>query len=156
MKVYDKTKELRGNCNLYARCALIQGKRNIDMKVIIGDYELTVFPKSFFSLDGSLLDGSKLKSDAVTEILKATEVEPKDQLPTKPDCVVFDAMRVLNEMSTKRFTTGKDLSKEFLHRIDSISSDAVLQIVAFDTYSDTPSLKDKTRISRKKTCNSTT
>ena len=150
MKVNDKTKELRGNCNLYARCALIQGKRNIDMKVIIGDYELTVFPKSLFSSDGSLLDGSKLKSDAVTEILKATEVEPKDQLPTKPDCVVFDAMRVLNEMSTKRFTTGKDLSKEFLRRIDSISSDAGLQIVAFDTYSDTPSLKEKTRISRKK------
>ena len=34
-KVDDKTKELRGNCNLFARCALIQGKRNIDMKVII-------------------------------------------------------------------------------------------------------------------------
>ena len=31
-----------------------------------------------------------------------------------------------------------------------ISSDAGLQIVAFDTYSDTPSLKYKTRISRKK------
>ena len=133
MKVNDKTKELRGNCNLFARCALIQGKRNIDMKVIIGDYELTVFPKSLFSSDGSLLDGSKLKSDAVTEILKATEVEPKDQLPTKPDCVVFDAMRVLNEMSTKRFTPGKDFSNKFLRQIDSISSDAGLQIVAFNT-----------------------
>ena len=86
VKVNDKTKELGGNCNLFARCALIQWKRNIDMKVIIGDYELTVFPKSLFSSDGSLLDGSKLKFDAVTEILKATEVEPKDQLPTKPDC----------------------------------------------------------------------
>ena len=27
IKVNDKTKELRGNCNLFARCALIQGKR---------------------------------------------------------------------------------------------------------------------------------
>ena len=62
----------------------------------MNDYELTVFSKSLFSSDGSLLDGSKLKSDAVTEIIKATEVEPKDQLPIKPDCVVFDAMRVLN------------------------------------------------------------
>ena len=79
---------------------------------------------SFLFLRWLLLDGSKLKSYAVTVILKATEeVEPKDQLPTKPDCVVFDAMRVLNKMSTKHFTTGKDLSKEFLRRIDSISSD---------------------------------
>ena len=110
MKVNDKTKELRGNCNLFARCALIQGKRNIDMKDMIGNYELTVFPKSLFSSDGSLLDGGKSKSDAVTDILKATEVEPSDQLPNRPDCVVFDAMRVLNEMSTKRLKTGKDLS----------------------------------------------
>ena len=32
MKVNEKNKELRGNCNLFARCALIQGKRSIDMK----------------------------------------------------------------------------------------------------------------------------
>ena len=57
------------------------------MRVKIGDYELTVFPKSLFSSDGSLLDGSKSKSDAVTEILKATEVEPTDQIANKLDCV---------------------------------------------------------------------
>ena len=83
------------------------------MRVIIGDYELTVFPKSLFSSDGSLLDGSKSKSDAVTEILKATEVEPTDQTANKPDCVVFDAMRVLNEMNTKRFKTGKIYQTNF-------------------------------------------
>ena len=149
IKVNDKTKELRGNCNLFARCALIQGKRHIDMRVIIGDYELTVVPKCLFSSDGSLLDGSKSKSDAVAEILKVTEVEPTDQIANKTDFVVFDAMRVLNEMSTKWFKTGKDLSNEFLRRIDSISSDAGLQIVVFDTCDETPSLKDKTRISRK-------
>ena len=66
LKNNDKTKELRGNCNLFARCALIRGQRDIDMKVV-GDYELTVFPKSLFSSDGSLLDGSKSKSVAVTE-----------------------------------------------------------------------------------------
>ena len=35
VKADDKTKELRGNCNLFVRCALIQGKKNIDMRVII-------------------------------------------------------------------------------------------------------------------------
>ena len=108
-----------------------------------------MFPKSLVSSDGFLLDGSKSKSDAVKKILKAAEIEPSDQLPTRPDCVVIDAMRVLNEMSTKHFKTGKDLSNEFLHRIDAISLNAGLQIIAFDTYSETPSLKDKTRMSAK-------
>ena len=74
--------------------------------------------------------------DAVTEILKAAEIEPNDQLPTRPDCVVIDAMRVLNEMSTKHFKTRKDLSNEFLHRIDAISLNAGLQIIAFDTFTE--------------------
>ena len=87
IKVDEKTKELRGNCNLFTRCALIQRKHNINMRVIIGDYELTVFPNSLFSSDGSLLDGSKSKSGAVTEILKATEVEPTYQIANKLDFV---------------------------------------------------------------------
>ena len=84
------------------------------MKVIVGDYELTVYPKSLFTSDGSLLDGGNSKSDAVTEVMKAAEVEPNEQLPLNPDCVVFDAMRLLNEMNTKKFKTGNDLLNEFL------------------------------------------
>ena len=109
-----------------------------------------MFTKSLFSSDRSLLNGSKLKSDAVTEILKAAEIEPSDQLPNRQDCVVFDTMRVLNKMSAKRFKTGKDLSNGLLHRINAISLNVGLQIVVFDTYSATSSLKDKTRISHKK------
>ena len=83
-------------------------------------------------------------------MLKYTEYEPSDNPPSNPDSVVIDAMRVLNEMATKRFKTGKDLVNEFLRRIEVISSNAMLQTVVFDTYSAEPSLKDKTRISRKK------
>ena len=36
LKINDKTKELRGNCNLFARCALIRGQRDIGMKVVVG------------------------------------------------------------------------------------------------------------------------
>ena len=96
LKINDKTKELRGNCNLFARCALIRGQRDIDMKVVVGDYELTVYPKSLFSSDGSLLDGSKSKSDAVTELLNYTEYEQSDNLLANLDSVVIYAMRVLN------------------------------------------------------------
>ena len=60
------------------------------MRVVVGNYELTVFPKSLFSSDGSLLDGSKSKSDAVTEVMKAAE--PNESLPMKADCAVFDTM----------------------------------------------------------------
>ena len=87
------------------------------MKVIVGDYELTVYPKSLFSSDGSLLDGSKSKSEAVNELLKYTGYDPRDKSPLNPDFVVIDAMRVLNEMATKRFKTGKDLVDEFCCRI---------------------------------------
>ena len=76
------------------------------MRVVVGDFELTVFPESLFSSDGSLLDVSKSKSDAVREVMKAAVVEPNESLPMKPDCVVFDAMRLLNEMNTKNFKTG--------------------------------------------------
>ena len=125
-------------CNLFARCALIRGQRDIEMKVVVGDYELTVYPKSLFSSDGSLLDGSKSKSDAVTKLLIYTEYEQSDNPLANPDSVVVDAMRVLNEMATKRCKTGKDLVNEFRRRIEVISSNAMLQTVVFDTYSAEP------------------
>ena len=49
LKINKQTKELRGNCNLFARCALIRGQREIEMKVVVGDYELMVYPKSLLS-----------------------------------------------------------------------------------------------------------
>ena len=70
------------------------------MEVIVGDYKLTVLPKSLFLSDGSLHDGSKSKSDAVTEVMQAAEVELNEQLPLNPDCVVIDAMKLLNEINT--------------------------------------------------------
>ena len=105
---------------------------------------MSVFPKSLFSSDGSLLNGSKLKSDAVTEVMKAAEVEPNESLPM--NWIVLYLI-LLNEMN---FKIGKDLLAEFLRRIDTISSNAQIRIVAFDTYSESPSLKDSTHISRKK------
>ena len=57
-----------------------------------------------------------------------------------PDSVVIDPMRVLNEMATKRFKTGKDWVNEFRGWIEVISSNAMPQTVVFDTYSAKPSL----------------
>ena len=38
IKVHDKMVELRGNCNLFARCALMQKQRDIDMKKGVGEH----------------------------------------------------------------------------------------------------------------------
>ena len=35
MDVNDKVVELKYNCNLFARCAVLKGKRDIDMKVVV-------------------------------------------------------------------------------------------------------------------------
>ena len=59
------------------------------MKVIVGDYELTIYPKSLFSSDGSLLDGSKSKSEAVKELLKSAGYDPRDKSPLNPDSFVI-------------------------------------------------------------------
>ena len=44
------------------------------MEVIVEDYELTVLPKGLYASDGSLLDGSKSKSDAVTEVMRLSQI----------------------------------------------------------------------------------
>ena len=84
-------------------------KRSIDMKAIIGNYELTVFPKILLSSYGSLLDESKSKSDALTEILKAAEIEPTSNQAI-PCCVWCDESSEWNEY--------KDWTK-FVKRISS-------------------------------------
>ena len=55
LKVDDKVIDLKENCNLFARCALVKDKRNIDMRTVIGEHELTNFPLSLLNPDGSLL-----------------------------------------------------------------------------------------------------
>ena len=51
IKVNSKMVDLKENCNLFSHCAVIQAKRRIDMKELIGIYELTVVPPSLFKRD---------------------------------------------------------------------------------------------------------
>ena len=44
IKVHNKVVELRENCNLFARCALMHDKREIDMEVLVGSHELNTVP----------------------------------------------------------------------------------------------------------------
>ena len=118
VKVHDKIVELQSNCNLFARCALIQGKRDIDMKVVVGDYELMAVPRSLMKPDGTLLSEHRGKSDLVTEILKQCGVTVTRTLNLSPDdntCIVIDAMHTVNTINPKPawIKTGDCLAKEF-------------------------------------------
>ena len=148
MKIRDKVVELRKNCNLFARCALMQKQRNIDMKEVVGDHEV---PRALFNVDGSLLDGTVKKSDAVTEILDNLHAHILENMPIQPKCAIIDSMRVVNEINQKTciIKTGNDLADEFNRRIDTKSRGAGVVVVAFDLYdSQKPSLKGKTRAKR--------
>ena len=126
MKVNDKVVELKENCNLFTRCAVIQGKRN-------RNYELTVTPPSLFTNDGTLHDGYQGKSKLVQTILEHTKHEPSSYL--NADSVVIDAMFLLNQMNPKSpIRNRKGLATEFLYLIYQISSTSSIFIIVFDQY----------------------
>ena len=61
--------ELKYNCNLFARCAVLKGKRDIDMKMVVGDYELMTVPRGLITADGMLIPRHGIgKSELVDEI----------------------------------------------------------------------------------------
>ena len=74
--MHDKVIELKENCNLFARCALVNDKRNIDMRTVIGEHELTNVPLSLFNPHVSLINGGVGKSSAVDEVLKFANAKP--------------------------------------------------------------------------------
>ena len=45
IKHQDKVVELRQHCNLFATCAVICKSRDIDLKEIVGNFELTSYPR---------------------------------------------------------------------------------------------------------------
>ena len=55
MKIHNMIVELRSTSNFFARCAVIKGKCDIDMKIVVGDYELMTVPRSLLKPDGTLL-----------------------------------------------------------------------------------------------------
>ena len=70
MKICQQTiVELKYNCNLFARCAVLKGKRDIDMKMVVGDYELMTVPRSLMTADGMLIPRHVGKSELVDEIM---------------------------------------------------------------------------------------
>ena len=144
MKVHNKI--------VFARCAVIKGKRDIDMKIVVGDYELMTVPRSLMKPDGTLLSGHIGKADLVKEVLKEFCVTPAETLNLCPDDTIFvviDAMHIVNKINPKPawIKTGDDLAKVFTNHIDIRSQNASTVVIVFDTYRDL-ALKPATRDNR--------
>ena len=57
LKAHNKVIELKETCNLFAWCAFVKDERNIEMKTVTGEHELTDVLLSLFNPDRSLING---------------------------------------------------------------------------------------------------
>ena len=92
---------------------MIRGTRYVDMKAIIGNYEMTPVVRSLMRRDGVLLDGWEGKSDLAKRIRNEAGVAVITDIPSAAECVAIDAMFLMNQISTKPMwvKNGSDLAK---------------------------------------------
>ena len=101
MRYKDKVATLKEENLFISRIALIRGQRDIDMRSVIGNFEMTPVVHSLMKRDGTLLDGWDGKSDLFSCIRQEANVAVTDEAPCKFECVAIDAMYIMNQISTK-------------------------------------------------------
>ena len=114
IKYKDQVATLKEENIFISRIAMIRGTRDVDMKAIIGNYEMTPVVHSLMRRDGVLLDGWEGKSDLATRIRNEAGVAVITDIPSAAECVAIDAMFLMNQISTKPMwvKNGSDLAKE--------------------------------------------
>ena len=115
MKYKDKVATLKEENVFISRIAMIRGQREIDLKSVIGNFELTPVVHSLMKRDGTLLDGWDGKSEFFSCVRQEANVPITDEAPCKFEFVAIDAMFVMNQIFTKPVwvKNGADLAKEF-------------------------------------------
>ena len=138
IKYKDKVATLKEENVFLSRIAMIRGTRDVDMKSIIGNYEMTPVVHSLMKRDGTLLDGWDGKSDLASCVLKESNVAVVENVSCQFECVAIDAMFIMNQITSKPawVKTGSDLAKEFCNRVDQQSYGADIVIIGFEWYSD--------------------
>ena len=101
IEVNDKVVELKNNCNLFGKCAVIKGKRDIDMKIVVGDYELMTVPRSLMTADGKLLPGHTGKAELIHETKSECGVGSTNNIQADSIVHVIDAMYIVNTIIPK-------------------------------------------------------
>ena len=90
VKLKDRTIQLSVDANLWRRWAIISSSRVVDGYTIMGNFELTITPRSLMRRDKTLYSGTGL-SELMTVIKDAIGTESKFKNP-KVKCVAIDDM----------------------------------------------------------------
>lgn len=159
VRVGDKVVKLREERELLGRFLIIQGSRPElvpKLEETIGDYEMSVVPRSLVTVDGSLY----IPTDKAS-LMHAVEGAKTESAPAPvpdiamADCpirvaqvLIVDAMAVLQCMKkTPTMRKISDLSEAFIKRIEGMMVGYDEGRVVFDRYID-QSLKNQTRQKR--------
>ena len=160
VRVGDKVVKLREERELLGRFLIIQRSRPDlvpKLEETIGNYEMSIVPRSLFTVDGSLYIPTDKASllhvveEAKTESVPMPDVAMADVPMRVTRVLIVDAMAVLQSM-TKTPTMRKisDLSDAFIKRVDGMLRNYDEGRIVFDRYIG-QSLKNKTRQKRAKT-----
>ena len=152
----DKVIKLREERELFGRFLIIQGSRPElvpKLEDAIGEYEMSVVPRSLCAIDGSLyiptdkaslmhvIEAAKTES-RVPDLPETTAVDYRDR------ALVVDAMAVVQSMKKNpTMRTLADLKETFVKRIENMLNGFNEGRIIFDRYLD-QSLKNKTRQKR--------
>lgn len=153
----DKVIKLREERELFGRFLIIQGSRPElvpKLEDAIGEFEMSVVPRSLCAVDGSLYIPTDKAS--LMHVIEAAKAEPHVSdlsLDTaagdfRDRALVVDAMAVLQSMKkTPTMRTLADLRETFVRRIENMLHGFNEGRIIFDRYLD-QSLKNKTRQKR--------
>ena len=150
--VGDKTVKLKEERDLFSRFLIIHGSRPglvPKMEETIGEYEMSVVPRSLFAADGSLLiPQNKHKMMTLLEQFQSENPAPSITTTSSSKVLIIDAMAFVHPLKKSPATrTLRDLQDVFISKIENRLQGFDEGRVVFDTYLDT-SLKDKTRAKR--------
>ena len=158
--VGDKVIKLREERQLLGRFLIIQRSRPLvpTIEKVIGDFEMSVVPRSLCAVDGSLyIPSDKASLIHAIEAAGDQPIQSNTQSQAQPPKIlIIDAMAILQTMK-KTSTTQKlvDLQHAFIKRIESMMVDYSEGRVVFDRYQE-KSLKGKTRQKRASTIHTLT
>jgi len=145
----DKIMELKEDRALFARMLVVSKARDIDLKQVVGTYELSVVPRALFAADGSLLHAAS-KSDLMS-ILESLpkDIQVYDTPADSKSVAIIDGMADLQSLNKPEWISNcADLANHFIERHWQRYSEYDEVHLVFDRYDIGDSLKTSTREKR--------
>ena len=128
-----------------------QSNRELDLKITIGTYELSVVPRSLMNIDVTLLSASSGKSKLLSHIIKYQVSNVQSFEVSAHSIDIIDAMVIVQSIDIKalKLTTCEDIGIFFFNKITSLTKGFQQIHIVFDIYKE-PSLKSATRERRRR------